>query len=78
MYADKKKYKNNHLLQILMYFFMYLPFYIILSMKYMTTNPWSMQKCSLRDNQVLFHMTRQMKIKSKDHPSINVNKNNRY
>jgi hypothetical protein len=56
---------------------MYLPFYIILSMKYMTTNPWSMQKCSLRDNQVLFHMTRQkhtIKIKCKGHPLINVNK----
>jgi len=56
---------------------MYLPFYIILSMKYMTTNPWSMQKCSLRDNQVLFHMARQkhtIKIKSKGHPSINVSK----
>jgi hypothetical protein len=36
-----------------------------------------MQKCSLRDNQVLFHMTRQkhtIKIKSKGHPLINVNK----
>ena len=44
----------------------------------MTTHPWSMQKCSLRDNQVLFHMTRQkhtIKIKCKDHPLINVNKN---
>jgi hypothetical protein len=43
----------------------------------MTTNPWSMQKCSLRDNQVLFHMARQkhtIKIKSKCHPSINVSK----
>ena len=65
------------MLQILMYFFMYLPFYIILSMKYMTTNPWSMQKYSLRNNQVLFHMTRQkhtIKIKCKCHPLINVNK----
>jgi len=56
---------------------MYLPFYINLSMKYMSTNRWSMQKCSLRDNQVLFHMTRQkhtIKIKSKGHPLINVNK----
>jgi len=56
---------------------MYLPFYIILSMKYLFKNPQSMQKCSLRDNEVLFHMTRQkhtIKIKSKDHPSINVNK----
>ena len=56
---------------------MYLPFYINLSMKYMSTNPWSMQKCSLRANQVLFHMTRQkhtIKIKSKGHPLINVNK----
>ena len=56
---------------------MYLPFYIILSMKYMITNPWSMQKCSLPDNQVLFHMTRQkhtIKIKSKGHPFIYVNK----
>jgi len=56
---------------------MYLPFYIILSMKYFSTNPQSMQKCSLRDNEVLFLMTRQahtIKIKSKDHASINVNK----
>ena len=56
---------------------MYLPFYIILSMKYMFTNPWSMQKYSLRDNQVLFHMARQkhtIKIKFKGHPSINVSK----
>ena len=56
---------------------MYLPFYIILSMKYMTTNRWSMQKCSLRDNQVLFQMTRQkrtIKIKCNGHPLINVNK----
>ena len=56
---------------------MYLPFYIILSMKYMSTNPWSMQKCSLRDNQVLFHMTRHthtITIKYKGHPLINVNK----
>ena len=54
---------------------MYLPFYIILSMKYMSTNPWSMQKCSLRDNQVLFHMTKHtIQIKSKGHPLINVNK----
>jgi len=56
---------------------MYLLFYIILSMKYMTTNRWSMQRCSLRDNQVLFHMTRQkhtIKIKGKGHPLINVNK----
>jgi len=69
---------------------MYLPFYIILSMKYLSTNPQSMQKCSLRDNEVLFHMIRQkhtIEIKSKDHPSISVNKkvnfkpvniNNRY
>ena len=43
----------------------------------MTTNPWSMQKYSLRDNQVLFHMTRQkhtIHIKSEGHPLINVNK----
>ena len=56
---------------------MYLPFYIILSMKYMTTNPSSMQPCSLRDNQIIFHMTRQkhtIKIKSKGHLSINVSK----
>jgi hypothetical protein len=56
---------------------MYLSLYIILSMKYMTTNPWSMQKYSLRDNQVLFHMARQkhtIKIKFKGHPSINVSK----
>ena len=56
---------------------MYLPFHINLSMQYMSTNPWSMQKCSLRDNQVLFHMTRQkhtIKIKFKGHPLINVNK----
>jgi hypothetical protein len=56
---------------------MHLLFYIILSMKYMTTNPWSMQKCSLHDNQVLFHMTRQkhtIKIKSKGHPLIIVSK----
>jgi hypothetical protein len=56
---------------------MYLPFYINLSMKYMSTNPWSMQKCSLRVNQVLFHMTRQkhtIQIKSNLHPLINVNK----
>ena len=34
-------------------------------------------KCSLRDNQVLFHMTRQkhtIKINCKGHPLINVNK----
>ena len=46
-------------------------------MKYMTTNPSSMQPCSLRDNQIIFHMTRQkhtIKIKSIGHPLINVNK----
>ena len=59
-------------------------------MKDLSANPQSMQKCSLRDNEVLFHMTRQkhtVKIKSKDHPSIYVSKkvnfkplyfNNRY
>ena len=69
---------------------MYLPFYIILSTKYLSTNPQSMQKCSLQDNDVLFHMATQkhtIKIKYKDHPSINVYKkgnfkplncNNRY
>ena len=69
---------------------MYLPFYIILSMKYLSTNPQSMQRCSLRDIEVLFHTTRQkhtVKIKSKDRPYIYVNKkvnfkpvsfNNRY
>ena len=56
---------------------MYLPFYIFLSMKYMFTNPWSMQKYCLRDNQVLFQMGRQkhtIKIKSKGHPLIIVSK----
>ena len=69
---------------------MYLPFHIILSMKYLSTNPQSMQKCSLRDNEILFHMTREkhtIKKKYKEHASINVNKkvnfkplnfNNRY
>ena len=59
-------------------------------MKYLSTNPQSMQKFSLQDNDVLFHMTTQkhtIKIKYKDHASINVNKkvnckplncNNRY
>jgi hypothetical protein len=43
----------------------------------MLTNPWSMQKYSLRDNQVLFHMARQkhtIKIKCKGHPLINESK----
>ena len=46
-------------------------------MKYLYTNPQSMQTCSLRDNEVLFHTTRHkytVKIKSKDHPYIYVNK----
>ena len=46
-------------------------------MKYLSTNPKSMQNCSLHDNEVLFHMTRQkhtIKFKSKDQTSINVNK----
>jgi hypothetical protein len=61
------------------FFYVFTFFYIILSMKYMTTNRWSMQKCSLRDNQVLFHMTRQkhtIKIKCKGHPLINVTPSN--
>jgi hypothetical protein len=70
--------------------YMYLPFYIILSVEYMSTNPQLMEKYRLRDSEVLFHMTRQKhtkKIQSKDHPSIYVTKkvnfkplnfNNRY
>ena len=59
-------------------------------MKYLSTNPQSMEKCSFRDNEVIVHMTRQkhtIKIKSKGNPSVSVNKkvdfkpfnfNNRY
>ena len=46
-------------------------------MKYLSTNPQLMGKCSLRDNEVLLHMTRQkhtVKIKSKDRPAIYVSK----
>jgi hypothetical protein len=44
-------------------------------MKYLSTNPRSMEKWSFRDNEVLFHMTRQ-KIYNKDkgNPSVSVNK----
>ena len=82
--------QNNHLLQILIYVYVFTFFYIILSTKYLSTDPQSMQKCSLQDNDVLFHMATQkhtIKIKYKDHPSINVYKkgnfkplncNNRY
>ena len=59
-------------------------------MKYLSTNPQSMEKWSFRDVEVLFHMTRQkhtIKIKSKGNPSVSVSKkldfkplnfNNRY
>jgi hypothetical protein len=60
---------------------MHLPFYIILSMKYLSTNPQLMGKCTLRDNEVLLHTTRQkhtVKIKSKDRPSIYVSKNGNF
>jgi hypothetical protein len=56
---------------------MYLPFYFIFCMKYLSTNPQSMEKWSFRDNEVLFHMTRQkhtIKIKSKGNTSVRVNK----
>jgi hypothetical protein len=50
-------------------------FYIILLMKYLSTNLRSMQKWNLRYNKILFHMKRQnYTTKSKGHPLINVNK----
>jgi hypothetical protein len=35
-------------------------------MKYLSTNPQSMEKWSFRDDEVLFHMTRQKKPYNKD------------
>jgi hypothetical protein len=49
----------EHLLNKPIYVHAYLPFHIILSVKYLSTNPQSMQKVSLQDNDVLFHMTTQ-------------------